>query len=53
MNKIAKSMSYADNQISGGIELDEGLKGGITGMNMIKNPFIKIAKKKKKKKSKK
>ena len=46
-NRIAKSITHYDREI-------EDWQGGvITGMGMIKNPFIKVAKKKKKKKTKK
>ena len=47
-NKIAKSLTYHENQVYEG-----DFTGGITGKSMLNNPFFKVAKKKKKKKKKK
>jgi len=47
-NRIARSITYNEKELP-----SEPFIGHITGMAMIKNPFIKPAKKKKKKKSKK
>jgi hypothetical protein len=46
-NKIAKSISYQGKEPE-----DEPFGGLISGMTLLKNPFIKAAKKKKKKKKK-
>lgn len=46
-NRIAKSITYHVGQ-----SIDEEFGGIITGMNLPKNPFIKVTKKKKKKKKK-
>ena len=45
-NKIAKSITFEERELPG----EWG--GIVTGMGMVKNPFIKVAKKKKKKKKK-
>lgn len=46
-NKIFKSLSHHQPEV-----LDGEFLGLVTGQGMIKNPFIKVAKKKKKKKKK-
>lgn len=46
-NKIFKSLSHHQPEV-----LDGEFMGLVTGQGMIKNPFIKVAKKKKKKKKK-
>lgn len=45
VNRIAKSITYEEREIS-------EWEGAVSGMTMLKNPFIKVAKKKKKKKRK-
>lgn len=47
-NRIARSITYNDKELPEG----DRFTGLITGMTMLKNPFIKVAKKKKKKKKK-
>ena len=46
LNRIARSITYNERELPG----EWG--GIVTGLGMIKNPFIKVAKKKKKKKKK-
>lgn len=45
MNRIAKSITHDEREIG-------EWEGPISGITLIKNPFIKVAKKKKKKKKK-
>lgn len=47
-NRIARSITYNEKELPEG----DPFIGQITGMAMLKNPFIKVAKKKKKKKKK-